>query len=76
MTSGQPPQPGQAPIDTATGQAAALLWQMPFLLFTSWWNMATGGCWATPHHPHPRDADAQLVIPEPIEETGEHALFA
>ena len=50
--------------------------QLPFIAFTGWWNMMLAP-WLpdSPHHPH-FDADEQLVVPEPIEETGEHALFA
>ena len=48
--------------------------QLPFMLFTSWWN-AVGGADFCPHvHHHTRPADPQLTVPAPVE--GEHALFA
>lgn len=48
--------------------------------YTLWWNAVVDTFYPHmprllhPHHFH-QDHD-QLVVPEPIEETGEHALFA
>ena len=52
-------------------------WQLPAILFTTWWNaMAAAWLPATVSHVHGHSAHDQLVVPEPLEETGEHALFA
>lgn len=59
---------------------------MPLMFYTWWWNEALKMFWPaeamirnkpTVHdHPHHADKHDQLVVPEPIEEEGEHALFA
>lgn len=55
------------------------LWEAPLTFHTLWWNAGVDSFW--PHMPrlhhasHHQEHD-QLVVPEPIEETGEHALFA
>lgn len=57
---------------TACGAAC---WQLPLILFTSWWNAATAGvAWPHPRSHHPDGH--QLIVPDPIEVEGEHALFA
>ncbi len=58
-------------------QAAEAYWQLPAILFTGWWNW-TAPFWL-PHAAHPlrsHSAGHRLVVPEPLEETGERALFA
>ena len=53
--------------------------QMPLILFTSWWNSVVEAFWpCTPpcHHAAHHEEHEQLVVPEPIEAEGEHALFA
>ena len=52
----------------------------PMTFYTLWWTAVVDTFYPhIPRLPHPhhfhQDHD-QLVIPEPIEETGEHALFA
>lgn len=53
-------------------------WQLPAILFTGWWNTVAACMPATPHpHRHaPAPDDHQLAVPDPIEDEGEHALFA
>lgn len=68
---------GYASVWTAASECAATASQLPFLLFTSWWN-AIG---AADLLRHPRRhagpvSDHALTVPAPIEEEGEHALFA
>jgi hypothetical protein len=57
-----------------------LLSEIPMILATSWWNNAVGALWscspAVQHHEAFQEGHRQLVVPEPIEEDGEHALFA
>ncbi|EQB10838.1 MULTISPECIES: hypothetical protein [Sphingobium] len=55
------------------------LWEAPLTYYTLWWNACVDNFW--PHMPqlHHRvyhEEHDQLVVPDPIEETGEHALFA
>lgn len=52
---------------------AMLVWQ-PLALCADWWALA-GGDAVRPAHVR-RESRAQLVVPEPLERTGEHALFA
>jgi hypothetical protein len=56
-----------------------LAWQMPAVIFCDWWSTALQ-CFNHDFRPaHPagsREDEGQLVVPEPIEEEGEHALFA
>jgi len=52
--------------------------QLPLLWGTAWWNAGVGMLW--PEDPargrcH-RDTHAQLVVPAPIESTGEQGLLA
>lgn len=58
--------------------AAQGLWQLPLTLYTSWWNAGVEALWphAHPHHRAHHDEHDQLVVPERIENEGEHALFA
>jgi hypothetical protein len=55
-----------------------LAWQMPALLLCDWWSTAlqSFGHDYRPAQPPGEQDEAQLVVPEPIEEEGEHALFA
>ncbi len=63
-------------------QAMLGLPRFSLALAASWWEM--GLAWSDALHAplrhhfrlHAADDHAQLVVPEPIEETGEHALFA
>jgi len=66
--------------DLRTADAAMTeLWTLAMLPETLWWVT-----WCTllgPRHPLVRHAEAteeddQLIVPEPIEADGEHALFA
>ncbi len=57
------------------------MWQMPLVLGAAWWNKTVAEiCW--PHDPTCRRPDCkhedhnELVVPDPIEAEGEHALFA
>jgi hypothetical protein len=55
------------------------IWQMPLLLGTAWWKIWLEASPAlSPAIPpaHHHDEHFQLVVPEPIEVEGEHALFA
>lgn len=57
------------------------LWQLPPILFSSWWSsLATAALTDVLPRSHARpckhDEHEQLIVPEPIEEQGEHALFA
>lgn len=54
-------------------------WDAPLTYYALWWNACVDSFW--PHMPrfHHRlyhEEHDQLVVPDPIEETGEHALFA
>ena len=57
----------------------ARLWQWPLVLWAGSLGACTELMWPRPAplapHPHPSEHD-QLIVPEPIEETGEHSLFA
>ena len=59
---------------------AQQVWQIPLMFYTWWWNEAVKMFWPhTPmmhHHASHTDEHDQLVVPEPIEEEGEHGLFA
>lgn len=71
-------QPQSASFEQAMADAAILWWQMPAILFTGWYELATGtsrlvGC----RRPSPHcDEHEQLTIPEPLEASGEDMLFA
>jgi hypothetical protein len=53
-----------------------LLSEIPMILATSWWNRAVGALWPCSPAVHDHEAfhegHRQLVVPEPIEEDGEH----
>lgn len=53
------------------------LWQAPMILGAVWWNHLMPG-WpahtAFGRHQVHHDAHAQLVVPEPIEQTGENLV--
>jgi hypothetical protein len=54
------------------------LGQLPLMLYTAWWNEAMKAFWPYPphcHHVPHHEEHEQLVVPEPIEEEGEHALI-
>ena len=56
-----------------------LMSQMPLILFCDWWSTALQSfCHdCGPARPPGSEKDeGQLVVPDPIEEEGEHALFA
>jgi hypothetical protein len=58
----------------ACGEAA---WDMPLLMASSWWGAMASAL----RHPFGMShlygcKDHQLVVPDPIEDEGEHALFA
>ncbi|AOH87052.1 hypothetical protein AWL63_22950 (plasmid) [Sphingomonas panacis] len=59
--------------------AACQLWAVPLTCYALWWNAAVDSFCPhmarCPHRLHHREHD-QLIVPEPLEETGEHALFA
>jgi len=49
---------------------------LPVGLWWSAWSQLLGPCHPpVQHHPAPED-EGQLIVPEPIEADGEHALFA
>jgi hypothetical protein len=56
-----------------------LAWQMPAVIFCDWWSAALQ-CFSHDFRPAQpagsQEDEGQLVVPEPIEEEGEHALFA
>ncbi len=56
------------------------LWEVPASLFTSWCTAFTGlAIPLTPTHLHTHifhESHDQLVVPDAIEDEGEHALFA
>lgn len=56
---------------------ALRVWQMPFVLGAAWWSNLMPGWSAQPlsgHHAVHHDPHAQLVVPEPLEETGENLV--
>ncbi|MBT2188363.1 hypothetical protein [Sphingobium nicotianae] len=67
----------QPPIGLASATLA--VWRLPFTVSLAWWHagldlalLSLPHSHLVPHH----DEQGQLVVPEPIEEDGEHALFA
>ena len=68
-------QPDPAPFDLMLH--TMYLWQAPMILGAAWWNHLMPG-WpahtAFGRHQVHHDAHAQLVVPEPIEETGENLV--
>lgn len=52
------------------------MWRMPAILFANWWNMMLAP-WLPGLHPaHVHGAHDRLVVPPPLKDMGEHALFA
>ena len=72
---GSGPEQDYAPFDLML--QTLYLWQAPMILGAAWWNHLMPG-WpahtAFGRHQVHHDAHAQLVVPEPIEETGENLL--
>ena len=67
--------------NTIAPSAFALEWfrlcQTPLVLSTAWWNAAMAMAWPPRDGKHvAADPHAQLVVPDPIEKDGEHALVA
>ena len=67
--------------DPATNPVGALLnaWQMPMMLYCDWLKMAMSSFEHRFEPTHPascHEDEGQLVVPDPIEDEGEHALFA
>lgn len=53
--------------------------QLPPVLMTAWWHQMVQQClmfMPLHHHSGFHEEHDQLVVPDPIEEEGEHALFA
>lgn len=59
-------------------RAAEAFWQLPAILFTAWWDAMAAAAWLPRPATHVdcHAAHDQLIVPEPLEETGEHTLFA
>jgi len=60
----------------AIAEAAEAFWHMYLVLFTGCWGLIAAVSAPPASRPHRRPADEQLVVPEPIEDKGEYALFA
>lgn len=77
MAPDRRPETEPAGPDHPLVQTIGALWQLPFIAFTSWCNLMTGA-WAgaLPAGAREDKRHCQLVVPEPIEVAGEHALFA
>lgn len=76
MTSDRAQEPQDTGQAAVAIEAVDLLWRCNIAAFTGWWNLMAISC--LPEHsrlPHADEHD-QLVVPEPLEETGERALFA
>jgi hypothetical protein len=53
--------------------------QLPPILMAAWWHQMMQNCLIFMPHAHHHgfhEAHEQLVVPEPLEEDDEHALFA
>ncbi|MES2096485.1 MAG: hypothetical protein V4459_06970 [Pseudomonadota bacterium] len=75
MTSDRAQEPQDAGQAAVAMEAVDMLWRFNIAAFTGWWNLMVS---CLPEHsrlPH-SGAHDQLVVPEPLEETGERALFA
>ncbi len=57
-------------------EAAEAFWHMYLALFTGYWGPIAAVSVSPAGRAHRRPADEQLVVPEPLEERGEYALFA
>ena len=72
----------QAPAPPAIAEQMVQLWQMPFTLFFQSWNIALGAFTPTAAVAPPREdpetekQHEQLVVPEPVKQEGDEALFA
>lgn len=76
MSPDHSPRSGESRLDQMMIEAAVGYWQLPITIFTSWWNVAVAPYLpGPPHHGH-SDTHEQLVVPEPLEDSGERALFA
>jgi len=76
MSPDQSPEPAKARPDQAMAQAGEVVWQLTFAVFTAWCDLMSPTCLTEqPHSPH-RDEHEQLIVPEPLEEASERALFA
>lgn len=76
MSPDRRPERAEDRFDHALVEAAGVLWQLPFIATTAWWNLMVAPYLPEcPRHPH-YDAHDLLVVPEPLEEAGERALFA
>ncbi len=67
------------PLPAEMAQAAQRLWEVPLTLYTSWWNAGVEAFWPhppRPHQPHHHEEHDQLIVPEPLEVSGEIGLFA
>lgn len=55
-----------------------MAWQLPFIISARFWDAMHAAMPDTERHRHrpPQDCEGQLIVPDPIEEEGEHALFA
>lgn len=67
------------PLRAETALNVQQMWELPLTLYASWWNAGVEAF--LPHMPHLQhgphhEEHDQLVVPEPLEVTGEHALFA
>lgn len=64
--------------EAATGAAFTDLWTLPLTLWAGWMQQwfHLAGAGARPHPPVADDDPDQLHVPDPIEDDGEHALFA
>jgi len=51
-------------------------WHLYLVLLMEYWDLVTAASLAPMGRLHRKLADEQLVVPEPIEKRGEHALFA
>lgn len=74
--SEDPARPQKLSFEQEMVDATAVWWQMPAILFTSWYNLMSGA-WHPGHALRPHcGPHEQLVVPEPLEISGEDTLFA
>jgi hypothetical protein len=68
---------GYAGVWAAASECGATARQLPFILFTTWWNaIGVADLIDQPRHHAGPASDHALTVPAPIEDEGEHALFA
>lgn len=71
-----------AQVDDSPRDWMTALWMAPFTIGMALWQGTTAltEAWAKtvfePAHRHPHDSHSDLEVPDPIEEDGEHDLFA